>query len=157
MPTERQLVEEYVRGGKLMQVATLDQSGSPEVCNVWYDPHFSPDLLRFISRHDRHHSRNLRSRADVGGSIVAIELEGLGQLARAVTFRGRARELPTSGVDAEAMAFLERWPAAHGAIDPGRLARGETASRLYEIQVLEWQLFDEVNYPDQPRRTVPGD
>jgi hypothetical protein len=157
MPTERQLVEEYVRGGKLMQVATLDQSGSPEVCNVWYDPHFSPDLLRFISRHDRNHSRNLRSRADVGGSIVAIELEGLGQLARAVTFRGRARELPTVGVDAEAMAFLERWPAAHGAIDPGCLARDETASRLYEIHVLEWQLFDEVNYPDQPRRTVPGD
>lgn len=158
MPTERELLEEYVAAGSLMQVATLDAGGRPEVCNVWYDPHLGDrDVLRFISRHDRNHSGNIRIRPDVAGSIVAIALEGLGQtVARAVTFKGTARQLPTDGVDAEANAFLARWPAAHDAIDPGRLARGDTPSRLYEITVTEWVLFDEANFPDQPRRPIPA-
>jgi uncharacterized protein YhbP (UPF0306 family) len=162
MLTERTLLEEYVVAGKLMQVATLDATGRPEVCNVWYDAHFASDtrghsdVLRFISRHDRHHSDNFRTRPAVAGSIVAITLEGLGQIARAVTFKGTARELSTINIETEANAFVARWPAAHDAIDPGRLARGETRSRLYEITVTEWVLFDEANFPDQPRRRIPG-
>jgi hypothetical protein len=152
--TERKLVEEYVSSGKLMQVATLAADGQPEVCNVWYDPHFRPDLLRFISRHTRNHSENIRARPGVAGSIVAIPLVGLGQTARAVTFRGQATELLTIGVDTEARSFIGRWPAAESAIDPDALARNETTSRLYEIRVTEWILFDEENFPEQPRRVV---
>ncbi len=154
MPDERQLLETYVQAGKLMQLASLSADGSPIVCNVWYDPHFAPDMLRFISRHDRHHSENIRREGRVAGGIIAIELEGLGQTARGVTFEGRARELPTSGVDVEARAFLERWPAAEAAIEPGKLSRGETTSRLYELRVLDWVLFDEANFPEDPRRII---
>lgn len=153
MPDERTLLEDYVRAGKLMQVATLSSNGSPIVCNVWYDPHFSPDQLRFISRHDRHHSENIRRDGRVAGGIIAIPLDGLGQTARGVTFTGNARELPTRGVDAQAQAFLDRWPTA-AAIDPGKLARGDTASRLYEIDITEWVLFDEATFPEQPRRVI---
>lgn len=154
MPSARDLLEQYVESGKLMQLATLCAGGSPVVCNVWYDFQFAPDLLRFVSRHDRNHCANIRNDARVAGSIIAIELEGLGQTVRGVTYTGAARELPVVGVDDEIRAFVTRWPASSATIDPDALANGETATRLYEITVDDWVLFDEENFPDQPRQAV---
>ncbi len=154
MPSARELLEQYVTNGKLMQVATLRPDGSPEVCNVWYDPHFSPDLLRFISRHDRNHSVNIRNNGRAAGSIIAIHLEALGQVARGVTFIGTARELPLVGVESAIGSFVARWPFAIDAIDADRLVRGDTPTRIYEVAVHEWILFDEANFPEQPRQVI---
>ena len=76
MPNERKLLEEYVRAGKLMQLSSLNADGSPIVCNVWYDAHFSSDILRFISRHDRHHSHNIR-RPDLAHDVRPLRGAGL--------------------------------------------------------------------------------
>ena len=150
----RQLLEQYVRAGKLMQLATVRPDGSPAVCNVWYDPHFAPDLLRFISRHDRAHSFDIRADPRVAGSIIAIQLEALGQTVTGVTFTGIARQLDTVGIEPEIEAFVQRWPAAGHAIDPDRLARNETPTRIYEVAVRQWILFDEVRFPDEPRQLI---
>ncbi|MGH3831834.1 MAG: pyridoxamine 5'-phosphate oxidase family protein [Pseudonocardiaceae bacterium] len=156
MPNERALLEQYVRAGKLMQLASLNSDGSPVVCNVWYDAHFTPDVLRFISRHSRQHSQNIRRDVRVAGGIIAVSLEGLGQAVRGVTFTGVARELPTCGTDREVAAFVARWPRAEAALRPEKLAHDETANRLYEVTVAGWVLFDEANFPEQPRRVVGG-
>jgi len=154
MPNERVLLEDYVLAGKLMQLASLNSDGSPVVCNVWYYAHFAPDVLRFISRYDRQHSRNVRIDGRVAGSIIAIPLEGLGQTVRGVTFTGVAHELPTRGVDGEVATFVARWPRSEAALHPGKLAHDETSTRLYEVTVAEWVLFDEANFPEQPRRVI---
>jgi hypothetical protein len=154
MTTERELLEEYVRAGKLMQIATINPDGSPTICNAWYDAHFAPDVLRFISRDYRYHSGNIRRDGRVAGNIIAIELEALGQTARGVSFTGTARELPTTGVTTEANAFLARWPEAADAVAPHRLAQADSPVRLYEIVVFEWILFDEANFAEQPRRAI---
>lgn len=151
---ERQLLEEYVAHGKLMQVATLDAQSVPALCHVWYRPAFQPDRLYFISRWDRDHSVNIRRDGRVAGGIVAIPLDGLGQKVRGVTFKGTAVERPREGIDEELDAFLARWPAARGILTAQTLARGERPSRLYRITVSEWTLFDEVHYQDQPRRVL---
>jgi len=153
---ERALLIDYVRSGKLMQLATLNQNGAPALCHVWYRPAFEPDRLWFISRHDRSHSDNIRSNAAVAGGIVAIPLDGLGQTVRGVTFTGAATELPTEGIDDEVAGFIERWPNAAGAIDLDALARNDTPTRLYRISVEAWVLFDEENFPSDPRRTIPA-
>lgn len=154
MPNARELLEQYVSNGKLMQLATLGSDGSPAVCNVWYDFSFAPDALRFISRNDRHHSVNVRRDERIAGSIIAIDLEGLGQTVRGVTYTGRCRELPITGIEQQVAQFLQRWPAAIGAIEPEKLARNATASRLYEVVVQEWVLFDEQHFPNQPRQVI---
>lgn len=156
MKTPRELLEGYVKNGKLMQLATLRTDGAPEICNVWYDPHFIPDVLRFISRHDRNHSVNIRTGAPVAGSIVAIPLEGLGQTVRGVTFTGAGRELPTIGIDDAIESFVTRWPASSASLDPAKLADGSTPTRLYEVTVAEWVLFDEANFPADPRQVMPA-
>jgi len=139
-----------------MQLATVRPDGSPHMCNVWYDAHFKPDILRFISRHDRLHSEHIRAGCPVAGSIISIELEGLGQVVRGVTFSGRAVELPQDGTSRELAAFLARWPRASSGIDEARLRSGETPTRLYEVRVEEWVLFDEQNLPKEPRQAVPA-
>jgi uncharacterized protein YhbP (UPF0306 family) len=154
MPNQRVLLEQYVQAGKLMQLATLNRDGSPAVCNVWYNAHFAPDILRFISRYDRQHSQNIGIDGRIAGGIIAIPLEELGQTVRGVTFTGTARELPTREIDDEIAAFVARWPRAEAALNPGELACGETATRLYEITIAEWILFDEENFPDQPRQVI---
>jgi catechol 2,3-dioxygenase-like lactoylglutathione lyase family enzyme len=157
MTEPRTALKEYVKAGKLMQLATLSADGSPHMCNVWYDPHFDPDVLRFISRHDRVHSKHIRAGRPVAGSIVAIHLEGLGQVARGVTYSGTAIELPQSDISDQLSAFISRWPNASQGISEARLRAGEIPTRLYEVRVAEWVLFDEENFPDQPRQVVSAE
>ena len=85
---------------------------------------------------------------------VQLPLEGLGQTVRGFTFTGVARELPTWGVEGEVAAFVARWPRAEAILNPEKLARGEIPTRLYEVAVAEWVLFDEANFPDRPRRVI---
>jgi hypothetical protein len=73
-----------------------------------------------------------------------------------VSFKGTARELSIIESGRHLLPFLERWPRARDAITPERLAHGATRTRLYQVTVTEWVLFDEVDHPDQPRQSLPG-
>lgn len=156
MADARALLTEYVADGKALQLATLDPTGAPTVCNLWFASGFDPDRLWFISRPAREHCANLRRDPRVAGAVLAIELESLGQAVRGVSFTGAAAELPTSGIDDAIAAYAGRWPAAADAIDPGRLARGETHHRVYQIEVTSWILYDEANFRGDPRQPVPA-
>lgn len=154
---ERQLLTKYVTTGKLMQVASIDADGMPMLCHVWYAATFSPDRLYFISRHDRDHSVNIRANSQVSGGIVAIELTGLGQKVQGVTFKGTATQLPIENLDASLALFHDRWPAARNIINSVNLVNGETPSRLYEIRISEWRLFDDKNFPSDPLRVMSAE
>jgi uncharacterized protein YhbP (UPF0306 family) len=150
----REMLADYVRAGKVMQLSTLDGEGAPYVSNLWFASTFSPDRLYFISRPARAHCENIRQRRRVAGAILAIELRDLGQAVRGVTFTGVAAELPTHGIDDQIAVYVGRWPSAARAMDPGRLAAGEAHHRLYEIQVSGWVLYDEENFRTDPRQPV---
>jgi hypothetical protein len=91
----------------------------------------------------------------VAGAVLTIELEGLGQAVRGVTFTGCSVELPTTSIEAQIAVYVNRWPEAAKAIDPHRLAMGEAHHRLYEITVDSWVLYDEENFRADPRQEVP--
>jgi uncharacterized protein YhbP (UPF0306 family) len=152
----RELLEAYVQMGKVMQLATLDERRDPYVNNLWFASSFGPDRLYFISRPTRLHCEYIRQRGPVAGAVLAIELEGLGQAVRGVTFTGHAVELATTGIDAQIEVYVNRWPEAAKAIDPVRMANGETHHRLYEIYVHSWILYDEENFRADPRQPVPA-
>ena len=155
MPDARTVLEEQVGTGKVMQLATIGSDGAPYVCNVWYASAFTPDRLWFISRPTRFHCANIRADGRVAGAILAIEIDALGQAVQGVSFKGVARELPTTGINEQIGQYVTRWPKAANAIDPGRLASGEAHHRVYEIAITDWVLFDEANFAADPRREVP--
>jgi uncharacterized protein YhbP (UPF0306 family) len=139
-----------------MQLSTIAPDGRPNICHVWYNPSFSPDAIYFISREDRHHSANIRSRPGVAGAIIVNVPEGLGSKVQGVTFTGSAEELSLAYIGTALDSFLSRWPNARDAITLDKLNRAETQMRLYQIIVEQWILFDEVNFPGEPRRTIAG-
>lgn len=152
MADPRELLEAYVPTAKVMQLATVDERGDPYVNNLWCASTLRPDRLYFISRPDRLHCEYLRQRPRVAGALLAIELTAPDQKVRGVTFTGTAVELPRQGIDAQISVYAGRWPQVAAAIDPVRMAAGETHHRLYEIRVLSWVLYDEENFkpPRQP-------
>ncbi|RDI69356.1 pyridoxamine 5'-phosphate oxidase family protein [Nocardia pseudobrasiliensis] len=149
---ERELLEEYVADGGLMQLATVREDGMPSVCTVWYVAMFRPDRLLFISRRDRLHSTNIRRDRAVGGAILKDPPAELGLTGRGVSFTGYAKELPGTGIDGEIALFARRWPGAAGVLG----AMPEAASRMYEVSVGQWVLFDEKNFRQSPRREIAG-
>jgi hypothetical protein len=124
------------------------------VCNLWFAYGFAPDRLWFISRPGREHCVNLRERPRVAGAVLAIALDEVGQAVRGVSFTGQGTELPTTGIDEQIAAYAGRWPTAAAAIDPARMAAGETHHRVYEIAVDGWVLYDELNFRRDPRQVV---
>jgi uncharacterized protein YhbP (UPF0306 family) len=156
MVDARALLEDEVRAGKALQLATLGPDGAPVVCNLWYALTFEPDRLFFISRPSRVHCANLRRDPRVAGAVLAIELDDPGSTAaRGVQFTGRAVELPTTGIGEQIAVYAGRWPATANAIDPWRMERGETHHRVYQIDVTGWVLYDEANFGKDPRQPVP--
>ncbi|WP_280271562.1 pyridoxamine 5'-phosphate oxidase family protein [Nocardia wallacei] len=149
---ERELLEEYIADGGLMQLSTVRPDGTPVVCTVWYVATFYPDRLRFISRTDRVHSHNIRRNPAVAGAVLADPPAELGLPGWDVSFTGRAVELPGTGIDAEKREFAARWPRATGVLE----AMPDCASRMYEIAVERWVLFDEENFRESPRREIAG-
>jgi hypothetical protein len=85
-----------------------------------------------------------------------MQLATLGATAQGVTFTGTVTELPATGIYHQLGAFLHRWPQAGDHVNADTLANAAAASRLYEITVTSWVLFDENSYPDQPRRPLPA-
>jgi hypothetical protein len=167
----RRLIVDGVAAASLMQVATIDENGFPAICQVWFAPGFEPDRLSFLSREDREHAVNIRKDPRVAASIALEVPAGLGERVRGVSLSGLAREVPEADLPAATAAFVARWPRAAAALaPPERPARVGGAlpvprptppsltprSRLYEIAVVRWILFDEVNFPGQPRLSVPA-
>jgi hypothetical protein len=171
-PDPRQLIVDGVAMAALMQVATIGDRGFPAICQVWFQPEFEPDRLYFLSREDREHAVNIRCDPRVAASMSLEVPAGLGERVRGVTLTGLAREVPEADLPDAAIAFIARWPRAAAALMPqGRPVTPTSAtagppvprpagpcltprSRLYEITVVRWVLFDEVNFPSQPRLTV---
>ena len=153
MNRAREILEEYVGSGMLMQISTVAANGNPAVCSVWYCVQFRPDRLYFISKQDREHSANIRSDRRTAGAIVTIPLSGLGQRVRGVTFKGTARELEIAASE-EVEKFIHRWPRSREALKFDNAADLAVSSRIYEISVSEWILFDEEEFPGAPRQII---
>ncbi|WP_216894751.1 pyridoxamine 5'-phosphate oxidase family protein [Nocardia alni] len=149
---ERELLEQYVLAAKLTQLSTVCPDGTPTVCTVWYVPAFRPDRLRFVSRTDRLHSENILRNPAVAGAIIDNPPDEMGLTARAVSFTGRAKVLPGNGIDGQVREFIARWPAAARGLN----AMPDGASRMYEISVAQWVLYDEENFRTSPRREIAG-
>jgi hypothetical protein len=152
----RHVLESGVAQARVMQVATLMESGAAVTCQVWFQANFQPDRLYFISRRDRQHSINIRRDARVSAGVPFDVPQELGDRVRGVTLTGNAREVPQVLFPVIAQGFIRRWPRAVEALTPRTADPASTPSRLYEIAVLDWVLFDEMHFPAQPRVVLDG-
>lgn len=159
-PVESVLLREYINVGKLMQVATQDSETKPWLVYVWYAPNPQLELI-FTSNVARLHSDYLKTRPAVAGGIFTSDLDGQeyvlngpGTVVRGVTFTGEARECVGDELDQAYETYATRWEQANRLFPLAKIKSGESPMRMYKIAPMQFILFDEKNYPDQPKRVI---
>src|SRR5690348_13996395 len=103
------------------------------MCSVWYAPSDDCRRLYFTSRDTRVHSGNIRKNGKVAGSIVAIDLEGLGQKVQGVFLSGTATECDAQSGPVWYEAYRRRWPQVITMFSAADIASARTPMRMYEI------------------------
>jgi len=146
-----ELIREYLSKGALMQAATA-KDDQPWVCNVWYS--YDEDLnFYFISSNYRRHSSEIRGNEKVACAIVhpIYKEAGGAEANRGITLEGTAEELNIIKSGKAFDNFMKRWPKAKKYVTKKDLIRNLTKVRFYKIIPKIIVLFDEENYPDDPR------
>jgi len=145
----RQLIVDYMTEQKLMQLATIGQTG-PWVCSVWQA--FDEDLnIYFFSATNRQHSMEIEKDNRVAGALAKPHT--VSDTPRAVQFSGTAQKLTDPADIAKARSVYE-----------GRIFDAETINKLmennerphvfYKITPTKLVLFDVENYPENSRREL---
>lgn len=134
-------LSQYVKSGKLLHLATQGEDG-PAACCVWYAVSDNLRTLVYTSNVAREHSENVRARHRVAGSVVTIDLDGLGQVVTGAFLRGVAVEAMSEDDIRSAYAlYSARWPQVK--FTETELMSATTPMRMYVISVDEYVWFDE--------------
>jgi hypothetical protein len=62
--------------------------------------------------------------------------------------------VPTGIIAGPLTSFLTKWPRASAYVTLDGLRQGTVTNRLYEVEILEWVLHDEINFPTSPRQVI---
>lgn len=143
----RQHITDYLEKTHLMQVAT-SHNNQPWVCSVYfaYDEMLN---LYWISAPTRRHSEEIRMNEKVAGSIVYSHNPG--DKVRGIQFQGKAYELKEKE---KASPGLQLYAKRYGMNEAriNLILEGTDGHILYKIMPSVFVLFDEVNYPENPRQ-----
>lgn len=149
----KQLIENYLREAKLMQVATVADN-KPWVATVWY-AHDKNLNLYFISRKDRRHIQELKNNSHVAGTIVVAHEEGIGQKVRGIQFAGKAEIVGIRELINAYTLLKKKYPNIVKHIpNLDFVKQGAILVRFYKIIPTTVVLFDEINFPDNPRQEL---
>jgi len=149
----RTRIRQYFGGGQILHLATVG-NGVPWLCHVWYAMGVEEQSLVFTSNRSRRHSREILAQPRVAGGVVAIPLDGLGQRVRGISFEGHALEAVGDAMLPAYDAYAGRWPKVREMFTAKDIEAGATPMRMYVIKMSRIVLFDEVNYPSNPRQEL---
>lgn len=143
----RKLIEEYLDEAKTLQVATVSKN-KPWVCTVFFA--FDEKLnLYWLSKPSRRHSKELRANSSVAGTIVLPHVHG--QSVRGIQLEGTAEEIKEKTEAQQAMEFYaNRFEI--GSKRVSAIVNGTDGHLCYKLTPVRYVLFDEVNFPKDPRR-----
>ena len=146
------LIREYLNEAKLMQIATVKE-GKPWVASVWYvnDDKYN---LYFISRKARRHSLELEENPNIAGAIVVPHQIGSGEKVRGLQFEGTASECKSEELETANALYLTKYTTAEK-IPLEKLRDPNSMATYYIIRPKTFVLFDEINYPENPRQEMP--
>lgn len=143
----RKLIEDYLKDARMMQIATA-KDNQPWACTVYFafDEHLN---LYWISTPTRRHSEEIRINENVAGTIVLPHTPG--DDVRGIQFQGIAKELRDKNEAKEGIKhYAQRYGMDKKRIDA--ILEREDGHVCYTISPTLYVLFDEVNFPDDPRQ-----
>jgi uncharacterized protein YhbP (UPF0306 family) len=146
-------IKDYLNQGKLLHLATSSEN-SLWLCHVWYALGQDISEIIFTSNKSRRHSQEIKNNPIVAGGVIAIELEGLGQKVRGLSFEGLAEEVANTQIEDAYVLYAKRWPQIQQMFTAQDILYNKVDMRMYKIKLTKVVLFDEVNFPKNPRQEV---
>lgn len=141
----RNLISDYLKHAFIMQLSTSVNNQS-WTCTVYfaYDENLN---LYWISRPDRRHSQEITQNPKVSGAIV--KLHTYGEKVRGVQYQGTAQKLENE----EEVFAIETYTNRYNTARP-RVTPQEESRSIYRVKPELFVLFDEVNFPENPRQEL---
>ena len=150
-PDIRKVIGEYLKEAKLMCLATA-KDYKPWACTVWY-VHDEDWNLYFISQKARRHSIELKENQNVAGTIVLPHVKGSGEKVRGLQFEGTARACKLTELMKAHKLYISKYELAED-IPKLELLKLSLSYTYYKITPSVIVLFDEINFPDEPRQEL---
>lgn len=143
----KNLIEDYLKKATLMQVAT-SRNHQPWACSVYFAYDESMNLY-WISKADRRHSKEIRNNKKVAGTIVLPHKSG--DKVRGLQFQGVSKELSNKTEVKSALKYYsKRFKLSSERVKA--IIENTDGHVCYSIKPSLFVLFDEVNYPTDPRQ-----
>ncbi len=141
------MIEKYIRQSHMMQIATVDDD-QPWVATVYFVSNDELNLY-WASPEDTSHSRHISKNQKVAVAIpvhhkknqpvVGVQISGLAEKLNDVEAIRQIAKIYAQKYD-----FSEKW------ID--KVCNKQTKHKLYRFTPDKFVLFDDINYPDNPRQ-----
>lgn len=145
----KKLIIDYLAEARLMQIATVNGT-KPWVATVWYANDKQLNLY-FVSRRSRRHSMELVKNLNVAGTIVKPHVEGSGEKVRGLQFEGTGKECSNKEFKLADELYRAKFPSA-ARVPPAMEGTANMIATFYTIKPARFVLFDEVNFPEDPRQ-----
>ncbi len=147
----KERILDYLKEAKLMSLAT-SKNNKPWSCNAWFvvDDKWN---IYFISRKGRRHSIELKENPHVAGTIVKPHVKGSGEKVQGVQFEGTCAECPKDVILKIYNLYKQKFPLAEN-IPENILLDPEAIFTYYQIKPSSIVLFDEINFPNEPRQEL---
>lgn len=148
----KELIIDYLKEAKLMSLATCNKD-KPWAATVWFA--FDDRLnLYFISQNFRRHVAEIKSNPSVAGTIAKPHKD-LGAKVTGVQFEGNANEVSILELPKIFKLFVKRFPNAKANIKSVKnIIENTIKTRFYKIKPVRYVLFDEINFPKNPRQEL---
>ncbi|HUD07119.1 MAG TPA: pyridoxamine 5'-phosphate oxidase family protein [Candidatus Saccharimonadales bacterium] len=142
-----ELINNYVKNQYMMQLAT-SSNGQPWCCTVYYVADNELNLY-WLSLPTRRHSREIDDNNRVA---VAIPVKFvLGEKVVGVQAEGSAEHVPSSEKSRDiAKLYAKKFNRGDQWVDD--YCSGKTDHKLYKFTPEKFVIFDDINYPNQPRQ-----
>jgi len=139
------LANAYLKGNKLMQLATIAE-GQPWLSNVY----FVSDgwNLYWTSARSRRHSKEIQENPRVAATIVQDA-----ERKQALQITGEAREVPIDDVIHVNKLYGEKFGDKPSRLEEV-LANTPTGRAYWVLEIRTLSLWDEVNFPTDPKQEV---
>lgn len=144
----RELVRDYLTKAQIMQIATV-RDHQPWVATVYFATDIDLNLY-WMSRASRRHSQEILENPKVAGVIVLPH--NYGEKVRGIQFEGNARQLS----DGDAQAGINIYSSRFWIVEDRATTVSEGGDQhfCYQIRSSKFVLFDEVNFPNDPRQEL---
>lgn len=143
------LLKKYLQQQYMMQLATVAGT-QPWCCTVYYVTD-SSYAVYWASLPTRRHSQELKSHNQVAATIPVKFING--EKVIGIQLQGMAEEVPLSpSIKPIAETYATKFHRDAQWVDD--FTAGKTAHKLYKLTPSLFVLFDEVNFPGEPRQEL---